>query len=99
MERVIRIFTASPNDVMTEREAVRRAVAELDETLGSSLSCKLSCLQCESHVFPDAGRPQAAVTDQYGRGSSVARLRKRGIGANEIDEIVDRTRVSVVARR
>ena len=36
---------------------------------------------------------------KYGRGSWVARLRKWGIGANEIDEIVDRTGVSVVAPR
>ncbi len=66
---LIKVFVASPGDVNRERDSLLGIVNELNRTcdalLGKSV-IRLELLRWEADSFPDAGRPQALITEQIG---------------------------------
>jgi hypothetical protein len=59
----LRIFMASPGDVLDERERLRLAVDELDRTLADSLGQSLQLLDWRD-VVSSTGRPEQVILDQ-----------------------------------
>ena len=53
--RVCTVLVAYPSDVQGEVEAVRRAVEELNRTLGPALTARLEVVDWQTHVSPGAG--------------------------------------------
>lgn len=68
--REIRLFVASPGDVLPERDAVDEVVASLNEgSVQQSFdpgTAKLTVLRWERFSMPDLGRPQACIVEQAG---------------------------------
>lgn len=63
----LRIFLASPSDVVKEREAVRSVVAELNKTgsgLADTRGIQFEVIGYDTHVAPDMGRPQGVIFNQ-----------------------------------
>jgi hypothetical protein len=60
---VLRVFVASPGDLVTEREVLAEVVSELNETLGAHLGLELE-LKGSSQVVPNVGRPQRKILDE-----------------------------------
>lgn len=62
----LRIFTAAPSDVATERSRLAAVVAELNrpENLADFLGLTLEILNWETHVAPLLGRPEETVLQQ-----------------------------------
>jgi hypothetical protein len=60
----VRIFAASPGDVLDERSRLARVVEQLNRGFADRLGLTLELLRWETHVAPDAGRPQEVVFDQ-----------------------------------
>ncbi len=60
----LRIFVASPGDVLDEREHLRLVVDELNRTLADRLGLTLDLLDWRTHVAPGMGRPQQVIFDQ-----------------------------------
>lgn len=61
-----RVFLASPGDVSIEREALARAVDEINETTCPLLNCTLEPVKWETHATPGGGRPQQVINEQLG---------------------------------
>ena len=62
---LIRVFVASPGDVMAEREAVREACDRTNLELGDYLKVRLEAIRWETHSVPSYGSsPQAAIFSQ-----------------------------------
>ncbi len=64
--RKLRIFVASPGDVLKERDALEKSVRKLDRTLGKERGLSLELLRWETHAYPAAGDPQTAINKQIG---------------------------------
>ncbi|MFY4729846.1 DUF4062 domain-containing protein [Nitrospira sp. BLG_2] len=64
MPKEFRVFIASPGDVATERNAVGKAVKEVNETHGEPLGYRLRLVRWETDAIPGAGRPQQVINDQ-----------------------------------
>ncbi len=60
----LRIFVASPGDVLDERERLRLVVDELNRTTADRLGLTLDLLDWRTHVAPCMGRPQQVIFDQ-----------------------------------
>lgn len=62
-----RIFLASPDDTLSEREITTQIVNELNETIGSRGGFVIELLKWESTVYPDFGEDgQAVINSQVG---------------------------------
>ena len=66
MTHQFRVFLASPGDVAAEREALVRAVDEINVTTCPLLNCRLETVKWETHATPEAGRPQQVINEQIG---------------------------------
>lgn len=66
MTQIFRVFIASPGDVPTERDALSRAVEEVNMTTAPHFNCRLEAVRWETHSSPDAGRPQQVINKQIG---------------------------------
>lgn len=67
--RKIRVFVASPSDVIAEREALSSIINEMNLTISALAPEKgaiLELLRWETHVYPLMGRPQAVINEQIG---------------------------------
>ncbi|HEV7671312.1 MAG TPA: DUF4062 domain-containing protein [Thermoanaerobaculia bacterium] len=63
--RVFRVFVASPNDLQPEREALESAIAELNQTTGSTLGLRLDLIRWETSTHPAMGEdPQSIINAQ-----------------------------------
>jgi hypothetical protein len=60
----LRIFVASPGDVMEERNCLARAVEQLNRGVADRLGLTLELIRWETHIAPDVGRPQGVVFEQ-----------------------------------
>ncbi|MBM3175027.1 MAG: DUF4062 domain-containing protein, partial [Chloroflexi bacterium] len=60
----VRIFVASPGDVLEERNRLARVVEELNRSLADRLGLALELLRWETHVAPDVGIPQRLILQQ-----------------------------------
>jgi len=60
----VRIFVASPIDVLDERNRLTHVVEQLNRGLADQLRLTIELLRWETHVTPDIGRPQSVVFDQ-----------------------------------
>ena len=52
--RVIKVFVASPGDVVEERKAVEPVVGEINRTLGDQLGCRLEVVMWETDAYAAA---------------------------------------------
>ena len=60
-----KVFVASPNDVPTERELVKKAVDNFNVILSPELNIRLELIRWETHTYPSIGRyPQDAINTQ-----------------------------------
>jgi hypothetical protein len=66
ISRRLRVFVASPGDVADERSRLDRLIQAMNRTGGTAerLGLSLELLRWETHVTPDAGRPQGVVFAQ-----------------------------------
>lgn len=65
--RVLKIFVASPSDVVEEREALMRLVHEINDVLAFLAPEKrltLELVRYETHAYPDIGPPQEVINRQ-----------------------------------
>ncbi|MDZ7363887.1 MAG: SUMF1/EgtB/PvdO family nonheme iron enzyme [candidate division KSB1 bacterium] len=62
----LRLFVASPGDVVAERRRLRDVVDELNRTgsLGDELGVTLEVLDWQTHVAPFMGRPEDVILEQ-----------------------------------
>jgi hypothetical protein len=65
--RVLKVFLASPNDVIEEREALMRLVRDINDVLAFLAPEKhlsLELVRYETHAYPDIGPPQEVINRQ-----------------------------------
>jgi hypothetical protein len=62
--RLIRVFVSSPGDVQTEREALEKAVVEINRTEARRLGVMLQTFRWEKDVVPKIGPPPQDVVDE-----------------------------------
>ena len=60
----VRIFAASPGDVLDERNRLIHVVQHLNRGLADRLGLTLELLRWETHVAPETGRPQGVIFEQ-----------------------------------
>ena len=64
---VVRVFVASPSDVVKERETLETLIVELNRTWSETLGVILELVQWETHTRPGFGAdPQAIINAQIG---------------------------------
>ncbi|MCH7962539.1 MAG: nucleotide-binding protein [Bacteroidetes bacterium] len=63
----IKIFVASPGDVSSERDDLKKVVDEVNTTIASYKNCILELVRWETHCSPRMGRPQGVINDQIGK--------------------------------
>ncbi|MEA4917260.1 DUF4062 domain-containing protein [Proteiniphilum sp.] len=62
-----RLFLASPSDVQTERDIVKRVVEDFNKTYSEQLSSTISLITWEDNTYPSVGDyPQSVVNRQIG---------------------------------
>lgn len=67
IQRLFKVFVASPSDLQPEREALETAIAELNQTVGNTLGLRLELLRWETLAHPAVGSdPQMIVNEQLG---------------------------------
>lgn len=64
--RKIRLFVASPGDVRTERDHLKRVVDEINATVAPFKNCVVELVRWETHCNPGMGRPQGIINSQIG---------------------------------
>ncbi len=65
--RTIRVFLASPSDVIEEREALAKLVRDVNDVLAFLADDKglsLELVRYETHAYPDIGKPQDVINRQ-----------------------------------
>lgn len=62
--KLIRVFAASPGDVRAERDALARAIDELNLTLGPQLSVRIELERWETHAWPGFGEDAQDVINK-----------------------------------
>jgi len=62
----IRIFVASPGDVLRERDRLSSVVQELSTTIAPYKGFSLELVRWETHCMPALGRPQGVINAQIG---------------------------------
>ena len=65
--RAIRVFLASPNDVLEERDALAHLISEINDVLAylaPEKRLKLELVRYETHAYPDIGQPQEVINRQ-----------------------------------
>ncbi len=62
----VRLFVASPGDVLAERDVLAGVVSELNYTTGQKLDFVVELVRWETHCRPGAGRPQGVINDLVG---------------------------------
>jgi hypothetical protein len=64
--RVIKVFVASPGDVVEERKAVEPVVSEINRTLGDQLGCRLEVVMWETDAYAASSPfgPQPIIDSQ-----------------------------------
>jgi hypothetical protein len=65
--RTLKVFLASPGDVVDERNAFARLVRDINDVLAFLAAEKhltLELVRYETHTFPDLGRPQEVINRQ-----------------------------------
>src|ERR1044072_3115408 len=63
----VRVFLASPSDVMDERDAAEGVIADLNQTLGQSKDLVLELVRWETHTRPGFGEDaQDVINGQIG---------------------------------
>lgn len=62
----VRVFVASPGDVLAERDALAGVIAELNYTTGQKLGFVVELVRWETHCRPGVGRPQGVINDLIG---------------------------------
>jgi hypothetical protein len=60
--RILRVFLASPGDLVPERQAAREIVADLNDVVGREFGIHIDLLGWED-TMPGAGRPQALINE------------------------------------
>lgn len=63
----IRVFVASPGDVIKERESLKSVVHELNTTIAPYKGLVLELVKWETHATPDMGRAQGVINSQIGK--------------------------------
>lgn len=63
----VRVFIASPRDVVEERRRLSSVIDELNRSVARDKGLVLELLRWETHTTPDMGRPQEVVSRQIGR--------------------------------
>src|SRR5450432_339291 len=65
--RRIRVFLASPGDVVAERDALADVVSDLNHTLGQTLDFVVELVRWETHAWPGFGKDaQDVINAQIG---------------------------------
>jgi hypothetical protein len=65
--RTLKVFLASPSDVVAEREALARLVRDINEVLAflaPERQLALELVRYETHAYPDIGSPQDVINRQ-----------------------------------
>jgi len=65
--RTLKVFLASPNDVIAERESLARLVRDINEILAflaPERQLVIELVRYETHTYPDIGSPQEVVNRQ-----------------------------------
>ncbi len=62
----LRVFVASPGDVVAEREHVKAVADELNRGTAAQAGFVLEVVRWETHARPDMGRPEQLILDQIG---------------------------------
>jgi hypothetical protein len=59
--RVLKVFVASPSDVIEERNALAKLIGDINDVLvylAPEKQLRLELVRCETHAYPDIGRPR-----------------------------------------
>ena len=59
--RVLKVFVASPSDVIEERNALAKLIGDISDVLvylAPEKQLRLELVRCETHAYPDIGRPR-----------------------------------------
>jgi hypothetical protein len=65
--RLLKVFLASPSDVVEEREALARLVRDINDVLvflTPEKRLSLELVRYETHAYPDIGKPQEVINRQ-----------------------------------
>jgi hypothetical protein len=65
--RILKVFIASPSDVIVEREALARLIRDINDVLAFLAPEKrltLELVRYETHAYPDLGAPQDVINRQ-----------------------------------
>jgi len=65
--RTLKVFLASPSDVVEERGALARLIRDINDVLAflaPEKHLKLELVRYETHTFPDLGQPQEVINRQ-----------------------------------
>jgi len=63
----LRVFVASPRDVVEERRRLSPVIDELNRSVAKDKGLILELIRWETHTTPDMGRPQEIVSRQIGQ--------------------------------
>jgi hypothetical protein len=62
--RVLKVFVASPNDVIEERNALAKLIGDINDVLvylAPEKQLRLELVRYETHAYPDLGKPQDVI--------------------------------------
>ncbi|HEY5123860.1 MAG TPA: DUF4062 domain-containing protein, partial [Ignavibacteria bacterium] len=64
LQKEIKVFIASPDEVITERRIIEDIINELNDTFAKLLNINLKAIKWEQKVIPQMGRPQQVINEQ-----------------------------------
>ncbi len=63
----LKVFVASPSDVVDERETLKQVIDELNKMLGARSNLRLELVQWQTDSYPSIGKdPQSVINEQIG---------------------------------